>query len=251
VPSAISLAPGLLRGALTTKTLVPQSSIPGMFILLLPWLYCPLCWCLYDVVLQLSGSLALLAGLATLAFAPMAVAAIGIATAITRPMSDRRMRQVLRMIRWHNLGVFVFAYANFALVALSHAPSRLPRELVDALVPRLLRPDALVSVAVSVSSKFVLTTLIGVDLMISEIAEQRHWELYLLSGGSLADELRARLTQSEFDDVRRLMDERNTRLDELCTVLRKPGERVAAVMTPGKGLPGSRQKGSRARASVM
>jgi hypothetical protein len=47
VPSAVAIAPALLRGSLTVKTLVPQSSIPGMFIILLPWLYCPLVWCIY------------------------------------------------------------------------------------------------------------------------------------------------------------------------------------------------------------
>ena len=37
-PAAVAIAPALLRGALTVKTLVPQSSIPGMFVILLPWL---------------------------------------------------------------------------------------------------------------------------------------------------------------------------------------------------------------------
>ena len=37
VPSAVSMAPGLIRGAVKIKSLVPQSSLPGMFILTLPW----------------------------------------------------------------------------------------------------------------------------------------------------------------------------------------------------------------------
>ena len=42
VPAAVAIAPALLRGSLTVKQLIPQSTIPGMFVILLPWLYCPL-----------------------------------------------------------------------------------------------------------------------------------------------------------------------------------------------------------------
>lgn len=69
------------------KVLVPQSSIPGksfflffllreikfisdllfvllgMFVLILPWLYSPLVWCLYNIVFQLMGNIYLLPGL--------------------------------------------------------------------------------------------------------------------------------------------------------------------------------------------
>ena len=67
VPSAVSMAPGLIRGALKIKTLVPQSSLPGIFILMLPWLFCPLVWAVYNLVFQLVGDVVLLLGLLILA----------------------------------------------------------------------------------------------------------------------------------------------------------------------------------------
>lgn len=77
VPAAISLAPGLIRGAMRAKTLVPQSSIPGMFILMLPWLYCPLVWCMYNIIFQLLGNLIMLMGLLLLAYGPMTYFVLG------------------------------------------------------------------------------------------------------------------------------------------------------------------------------
>ena len=48
IPAAVAIAPGLMKGALAVKMLVPQSSLPGVFVVLLPWLYCPIMWCLYS-----------------------------------------------------------------------------------------------------------------------------------------------------------------------------------------------------------
>merc|ERR1719284_809043 len=70
-PAALSIAPGLLKGALRMKMLVPQSIIPGMFVLVLPWLYCPMAWCAYSVAFQLVGNCFLLTGLILVAFNPM------------------------------------------------------------------------------------------------------------------------------------------------------------------------------------
>lgn len=241
VPAALSLAPGLLRGALTTKTLVPQSSIPGMFVLMLPWLYCPLVWCMYDIVLQLSGSLALLGGLAVLAFGPMALFALGLAVNITKPMSDLKMKRVLRHVRWFNFLTFALAYGNLAWVIIWHRPHGLPRVVLETVVPHLLRPSTLGATLFGVSSKFLVTTLVGVDLMIREIAEQRQWELYLHSGSSgsaqIDEELAARISLAEYEDVRRLMAERTTRLDELRIILRRDAPRAGAGSATGPELP--------------
>ena len=52
LPTAVSLAPGMLRGAMRCKMMLPQSTIPGMIIVRLPWLYCPLAWCCYNFVFR-------------------------------------------------------------------------------------------------------------------------------------------------------------------------------------------------------
>merc|ERR1719499_893411 len=62
-PAALSVAPGMLKGALRMKLLVPQSNMPGMFVLMLPWLYAPVAWCYYSIFFQILGSVLLLLGL--------------------------------------------------------------------------------------------------------------------------------------------------------------------------------------------
>ena len=47
LPAAVSLAPGIIRGSVITKALVPQSTFPGIFIITVPILYCPIVWCTY------------------------------------------------------------------------------------------------------------------------------------------------------------------------------------------------------------
>ena len=92
LPAAVALAPALLKGALKVKVaahlpdmsvagcqrkwcdrqvLVPQSSIPGMFIVMLPWLYCPLVWVVYNIAFHLVGNLYFFFGLILQTFAPM------------------------------------------------------------------------------------------------------------------------------------------------------------------------------------
>ena len=68
IPAAIAIAPGLMKGALAVKMLVPQSSLPGVFVVLLPWLYCPIMWCLYNFVFQLIGNPIMLFALLLLAY---------------------------------------------------------------------------------------------------------------------------------------------------------------------------------------
>ena len=78
VPTAVSIAPALLRGALKCKMMLPQSSIPGMFIVLLPWLYCPLAWCCYNFVFQLVGDFYSLGGVFLISWAPLAYSFLGL-----------------------------------------------------------------------------------------------------------------------------------------------------------------------------
>lgn len=87
-PAALSIAPGLLKGALRMKMLVPQSIIPGMFVLVLPWLYCPLTWCMYSLGFQLIGNPYLLVGLLLMAFNPIAYFVVGKYYRLSKPMGD-------------------------------------------------------------------------------------------------------------------------------------------------------------------
>ena len=84
-----------------------------MFVVILPWLYCPLVWCIYNLVFQLVGNIFLLFGLLVLAYAPMAYFAIGMSFNITRPMDSATALFVTRVI---GVATGVCAMASYALV---------------------------------------------------------------------------------------------------------------------------------------
>ncbi len=102
LPASMSLAPGLIRGALKAKAIVPQSSIPGMFIIILPWLYCPLAWSIYQFVYQMIGNLWVLLCVIIISYAPMAYFFVGIAKNITKPMNENQVLGVMKWIGWYS-----------------------------------------------------------------------------------------------------------------------------------------------------
>jgi len=92
--ATFALAPALIRSAIRVKTAVPQNSISGMFVIVLPWLYSPLVWCVYNLVFQLIGNWPLLFGLIVMAYGPVAFFIIGVWKDITRPMPDREIHVI-------------------------------------------------------------------------------------------------------------------------------------------------------------
>lgn len=94
-PVALSIAPGMLKGALRMKILVPQSKMPGMFVLMLPWLYAPVAWCYYSIFFQIVGSPLLLLGLLIIAFHPVLYSVLGMRWGVSHPMTDK---QVLKLV---------------------------------------------------------------------------------------------------------------------------------------------------------
>jgi len=216
VPAAISLAPGLIRGAMTAKTLVPQSSIPGMFILILPWLYCPLVWCMYNIVFQLLGNLIMLMGLLLLAYGPMTYFVLGVHFNVTKPMTDHKMKQVLT---WMNYYIVMYtAVAYLCIVYWLFFTDA--RKLIEEAIKEFKNPQLALAILFSIISKYLYTTLMGVDFMVHEIAEQRRWETYLETGVMpLAESRRQLLGDEARKGVKLLMEERTSRLDELARVV--------------------------------
>lgn len=216
VPAAISLAPGLIRGAMRAKTLVPQSSIPGMFILILPWLYCPLVWCMYNIIFQLVGNLIMLMGLLLLAYGPMTYFVLGIHFNVTKPMTDHKMRQVLT---WMNY--YIIMYTSVAYTCIVYwIFFTSARTLIENALKQFKNPQLALAVLFSVLSKYLYTTLMGVDFMVHEIAEQRRWETYLSTGVMpYADPKKVYMSDEARDGVKRLMFERTARLDELARLV--------------------------------
>jgi len=218
VPASISLAPGLIRGAMRAKTLVPQSSIPGMFILILPWLYCPLVWCMYHLVFQLLGNLIMLMGLLLLAYGPMTYFVLGLHFNVTKPMTDHKMKQVLT---WMNY--YIIMYTSVAYLCIVYWLFFTDaRQLIEEALKEFKNPQLALSILFSILSKYLYTTLVGVDFMVHEISEQRRWEQYLATGVMPFEERRGDrvLTGDAEKRVEALKMQRTARLDELMRMVR-------------------------------
>ena len=100
-------------GALKSKVLVPQASTAGMFVILVPWLYAPVLWCLFNFAFQYGGNWYLLPGFIILAFTPMVYFFVGAYYQVPRPMSRRR---VLGLFRNSVLIVSVFLFFGYSFV---------------------------------------------------------------------------------------------------------------------------------------
>ena len=214
VPSAVAIAPALLRGSLTVKTLIPQSSIPGMFVILLPWLYCPLVWVIYNVAFQMTGTLVLFFGLLMLAFGPMSYAIVGMYMNITKPMDDVTVKQVVRKLVSVNITFLLVAVGFILYFAFGQDGEH--RGLTTMTVDNLFRPGPLTSIVIGTLAKFWVTTLAGVDFVVGEIASQRDFEVYLESGLDRGERGYNELEGGGRERILELLRARNDRLDDLC-----------------------------------
>lgn len=115
LPAALSVAPGLMKGAMRMKMLVPQSTIPGMFVMILPWLYCPMNWAIYSIIFQLVGNSALLIGLMVVAFSPVANALLSHYYEMERPKTDE---EVLKASRAINRILLVICLVGYILIVI-------------------------------------------------------------------------------------------------------------------------------------
>lgn len=89
MPLALSIAPGLLSAAIRIKVMIPESYLPGVFIVIMPLLYVPLIWSFSAFIVQGVGDSCLLAGIALLAFSPLVYTALAVHMRVTSPMSRR------------------------------------------------------------------------------------------------------------------------------------------------------------------
>ncbi|GMI14344.1 hypothetical protein TrVE_jg11237 [Triparma verrucosa] len=220
VPAAVAIAPALLRGALTIKTLVPQSSIPGMFVILLPWLYCPLVWCIYNIAFQLTGTLVFFFGLLLLAFAPMSYVALGQVYGITKPMDDISNKRMMNAMAYLNMALLTVAAGLCGYFALGQDGDH--RALAKKGIDEYLRaPGAVTNLVVTTVGKYLVTTLAGVDFMAHEIAEQREFERFLETGENLGYSKTHGLQSEGRFRLLNMLKQKNARLDDLCQANRR------------------------------
>jgi len=193
LPVALCIGPALLRGALRTKLLVPQSATPGLFIQLLPWLYCPIVWCLYNFVFQLMGNIWLLPGLLLLAYIPMTYFVVGVRQELSKPMTKQAINLVIYWLDVFNLLASLVAYAligyGMYFTMYLDPNSKMMSLLVNDSVKKgdpIKAVSLFVFVFVKILFKYTCTTVTGVDFMMYELIQQRFYEMFLEKGDDTA-----------------------------------------------------------------
>ncbi|CAE7426744.1 ABCF2 [Symbiodinium sp. CCMP2456] len=192
MPAALALAPALLRGALKVKVTAPQSTIPGMFVVVLPLLYCPMTWGMYHIFFQLLGDFWMLLGLLVMAFGPMVYLALGSYYTITRPLTDKAVAQVMVSMNRASTILAIIGYVFICTFAWKRYKLTIGEEESedDASVERdaykyiaeqvsVLQPSFWIKLAGVAMAKYFFTTLAGVDWMMVEIGKQRRYEILM------------------------------------------------------------------------
>ena len=218
LPTAVSLAPALLRGAMRCKMMLPQSSIPGMFIILLPWLYCPLAWCCYNFIYQLVGDGFSFGGLFLLAWAPLAYSLLGIFYQAMKPMGASK---AARMIKTSTRITNVIQLSAVGLGLAFALESALRSDFQTQLLESIFAPSPALTVATFIFTtlaKYLYTTIVGLDVMMTAIAEQFEHEEYFSKQEVLLRKMRNR---GKRDDkaTETIMNQRTQRLKELRQVV--------------------------------
>ena len=196
LPVALCIGPALLRGALRTKLLVPQSATPGLFIQLLPWLYCPIVWCLFNFIFQLIGNHWLLPGLLLLSYIPMVYFIVGIRQELSKPMTKQSINLV---IFWLDIFTFFASILAYALLAygiyytlyLDPNSQMLSLLVTDVIIQEGgTIPWPIIMIVIftltKIIFKYTATTVTGVDFMMYELIQQRFYEMFLEKGDATA-----------------------------------------------------------------
>ena len=131
------------------KVLVPQSSIPGMFIVLLPWMYCPLVWMVYNVAFQMVGNMWLFIGLIIQAFGPMVYFVIGSFMQVTKPMDDRAITKVINRMA---IASGIFTLGSITFLCMFALDGEAHHGLVHEVLDRFASPRYASSSSLSSSS---------------------------------------------------------------------------------------------------
>jgi len=186
IPAVLSMVTGMLKASLAVKVLVPGSSLPGVFIIVLPLITTPIFWAVFNVIFQIVGGLDLLVGLMLLAFLPCLNTFVGTWKQVARPMNDaqiadysitmNRISSILSLVMASSFGLFVWKVHAAHPDEVSDGVS----EAAKSVVQSLLDPIKLLTMFVATFSKKFYTALVCVDYMVSTIVEDRVYEKSLL-----------------------------------------------------------------------
>jgi low affinity Fe/Cu permease len=224
IPAAVALAPALMRGGLKIKVLIPQSSIPGMLVVILPWLYCPMLWIVYSVIFQMVGDLVLFLGLAIMAFAPLfTYFALGMCLHVPKPTDDDKIKFVVQVM---SISSSILSLSSLILISYWVFGKEGEHQGLanEAMKDMFSSPLKMTGVLASTIFKWFVTTIAGVDFVVGEIASQRDYEVYLETGtterGIQGVKASWNMNQEDRLKIKGMMADRNERLDDICKSLR-------------------------------
>lgn len=197
-PVVLTVFPAIVRSGLNAKRLLPQHPLPGWVVVVSPPMYIIAGTAFFAVVNQIAGDPMLLAGISLVMLAPLSF--LVAARRIARPTDVEKVRgQVLGVVTVDVVATVV----GYALIAtwVTSAP----------LVAQsgLLEPFMLAQLGVEFATRFVLTTLVGTDLVIHVllIIQKQIWR-HLEGSADLHEEYEVRmreLGEIEHRDRRRLV----------------------------------------------
>ena len=156
-PKAVSLMPGIIRAAITSKLLFPGASGPGWVMILISPLYSILVFIVLIVPYQITGN-----GLFVLAMAGFIGAQFWLmktAYRLGKPLSEQESVRLVRSARAGYLACNAFAMV-FLVLALA--------DLIDQL--QSISILSMISSLIAILVNILLFTLIGTDLMVTNLA---------------------------------------------------------------------------------
>lgn len=186
IPAVLSMVTGMLNASLAVKVLVPGSSLPGVFIIVLPLVTTPIFWAVFNVIFQIVGGLDLLLGLMLLAFLPCLNTFVGTWKQVARPMNDAqiadfnatmgRITMILTLVMGASFSFFVYKVHNARPEDFGDGVTAAAQSVIQTMT----NPFKLLSMLVAVFSKKFYTALVCVDYMIETVVADRKYEKHLL-----------------------------------------------------------------------
>ena len=218
LPSALSLGPGLTLGALKSKVLVPQASTSGMFVILIPWLYAPVLWCLFNFAFQYGGNAYILPGFLLLSFTPMIYFIVGSYYQAPRPMTGKlvvrlykvtfRLATLCSIVGFFvSLGGVIYAYYGNGTGALTWTRNKIDHLYDGKLENGEWEWRNLYTILPPIANfvhKYCFTLLVAVDFIMYTCIQQRVYELYLEEG---VEGIKHFMQQEQIDKLHPYTDE--------------------------------------------
>ena len=183
-PAVIGLCAGVIRGAMTLKTLLPESFLPGWTVLAFAPVYAVLMITVIVLVHQMQGNIVLLAGVAALIASPMSYVLMG--DQILAPMSGEEASSKIRTSRSRATTFYLIGSTAIAVWMLENTELG----FVDAI--GFLFSAIGTALLISTAAADLQIQLIGSSwrqldqLKSSELADNLEHKLEELSGADLA-----------------------------------------------------------------